>query len=85
MGTTLTEFIFVRYDELSLKLKTRANRAGGIQTQCKVEDDTFISNLKTKEILSSFTSVKKLKNKTATTLYSIATYVKLISVILIMI
>ena len=45
--------IFDRYDELSLKSKTREIRAGGIQTQYKVEDDTYINDLKTKEFLSS--------------------------------
>ena len=43
-----TRVIFDRYHELSLKSKTRENRAGGIHTKYKVEDDTFISNLKTK-------------------------------------
>ena len=49
----VTRVIFDRYDELSLKSKTRKNRAGGTQTQYKVEDNTFISNLKTKESLPS--------------------------------
>ena len=50
---TETKVILDRYHELSLKSKTRANRAGGIQTQYKVEHDAFIGNLKTKEFLSS--------------------------------
>ena len=55
-----TRVIFDRYDELSLKSKTRENRAGGTQTQYKVEDDTFISNLKTKEFLSSAKTKEEL-------------------------
>ena len=33
--------LFDRYDELSLKSKTRQNRAGVTQTQYKVEDDIY--------------------------------------------
>ena len=43
-----TRVIFDGYDELSVKSKTRENRAGGAKAQCKVKDYTFISNLKTK-------------------------------------
>ena len=52
--------IFDRYDELSLKSKKKENRAGGAQTQYKVEDDIFISNLKTKEFLSSAKTKEEL-------------------------
>ena len=55
-----TRVIFDRYDQLSLKSKTRENRVGGTQTQYKVEDDTFISNLKTKEFLSSAKTKEEL-------------------------
>ena len=55
-----TRVIFNRYDELPLKSKTRENRAGGTQTQYKVEDDTFISNSKTKEFLSSAKTKEEL-------------------------
>ena len=55
--TTVT---FGRYDELSLKSKTTEKRAGATQTQYKVEDDTFISILKTKEFLSSAKTKEEL-------------------------
>ena len=57
-----TRVLFDRYDELSLKSKTRENRAGGTQAQYKykMEDDTFINNLKTKEFLF----IRKNKRRT---------------------
>ena len=45
---------------MSLKPKTRENRAGGTQTQYEVEDNLFISNLKTKEFLSSAKTKEEL-------------------------
>ena len=55
-----TRVTFDRYDELSLKSKTREIRAGGTQTQYKVEVNTFISNLKTKKFLSSTKTKEEL-------------------------
>ena len=36
---------FDKYDDLSLKSKTREGRNSGIQIQYKIEDDTNIENL----------------------------------------
>ena len=55
-----TRVIFDGYDELLVKSKTRENRAGGTKAQCKVKDDTFISNLKAKEFLSCAKSKEEL-------------------------
>ena len=45
---------------MPLKPKTRENRGGGIQTQYEMEDNLFISNLKTKEFLSSAKTKEEL-------------------------
>ena len=51
-GFTEVRVLFDRYDELSLKYKTREDLTSGIQIQYKIEDDTNIENLTSEKFLS---------------------------------
>ena len=51
-GFTEVRVLFDRYDELSLKYKTREDLTSGIQIQYKIEDDTNIENLSSEKFLS---------------------------------
>ena len=49
-----------RYDELSLKSKTREDRTSGIQIQYKIEDDTNIESITSERFLSHFNTKRNL-------------------------
>ena len=51
-GFTEVRVLFDRYDELSLKYKTREDLTSGIQIQYKIEYDTNIENLTSEKFLS---------------------------------
>ena len=57
-GFSEVRVLFDRYDELSLKSKTREGRTSGVQIQYKVEDETNIENI-TPEIFLSFVNTKR--------------------------
>ena len=52
--------LFDRYDELSLKSKTREDRTSGIQIQYKIEDDTNIESITSERFLSHFNTKRNL-------------------------
>ena len=52
--------LFYRYDELSLKSKTRDYRTSGIQIQYKVDDDTNIENITSEKFLSQINTKRDL-------------------------
>ena len=53
--------LFDRYDELSLKSKTREDRTSGIQIQYKIEDDTNIENIISEYLLSHVNAERDLR------------------------
>ena len=57
-GFSEVRVLFDRYDELSLKSKTREGRTSGVQIQYKVEDETNIENI-TPEIFLSLANTKR--------------------------
>ena len=57
-GFSEVRVLFDRYDELSLKSKTREGRTSGVQIQYKVEDETNIENI-TPEIFLSLVNTKR--------------------------
>ena len=57
-GFSEVRVLFDRYDELSLKSKTREGRTSGVQIQYKVEDETYIENI-TPEIFLSLVNTKR--------------------------
>ena len=52
--------LFDRYDELSLKSKTREDRTSGIQIQYKIEDDNDIESITSEKFLSRFNKERNL-------------------------
>ena len=57
-GFSEVRVLFDRYDELSLKSKTREGSTSGVQIQYKVEDETNIENI-TPEIFLSLVNTKR--------------------------
>ena len=52
--------LFDRYDELSLKSKTREDRSSGIQIQYRIENDTNIESITSEKFLSHVNTKRDL-------------------------
>ena len=66
--------LFDRYDELSLKSKTRVDRTSGMQIQCKIENDINIESITSEKFLSHFNTKRNLKKHLSCKVLSLLKY-----------